>query len=183
MGVREIMHRLPTVFLDRDGVINRSVVRNGKPYPPASLEEFEILPGAFNSLKRIAAAGYLLIGVTNQPDVARGTQTRKAVESINARIMEQLPVTEIFTCYHDDKDDCQCRKPKPGLILQGAEKYGADLTKSWLVGDRWKDISAGQAVGLRTVFVDYLYNETYSGPSADFIIEDIAALAAIILHS
>jgi D-glycero-D-manno-heptose 1,7-bisphosphate phosphatase len=176
------MPSLPAVFLDRDGVINRSVVRNGKPYPPASLDEFEILPGAVHSLKLIAAAGYLLIGVTNQPDVARGAQTREAVEAINTRIVKELPVTEIFTCYHDNRDNCACRKPKPGLILQGAEKYGTDMTRSWMVGDRWKDISAGQAAELRTVFVDYHYNEIYSGPSADFIIEDMATLAEIILH-
>lgn len=173
----------PAVFLDRDGVINRSVVRDGKPYPPASLDELEILPGAVHSLKQLASAGYLLIGVTNQPDVARGTQTRKAVEAINTRILSELPVTEIFTCYHDNQDDCPCRKPKPGLIFQGAEKYGVDLAKSWMVGDRWKDIAAGQAAGLKTVFIDYHYNETYNGPSADFIAEDVAVLAKIILHS
>jgi D-glycero-D-manno-heptose 1,7-bisphosphate phosphatase len=173
----------PAVFLDRDGVINRPLVRNGKPYPPASLDELEILPGAVHSLKRIAAAGYILIAVTNQPDVARGTQTLEAVEAINTRIVKELPVTEIFTCYHDNKDDCTCRKPKPGLILQGAEKYSTDMTASWMVGDRWKDISAGWAAGLRTVFVDYHYNEMYSGPPADFIIEDVAALAEIVLSS
>lgn len=183
MGVCEVMPDIPAVFLDRDGIINRSVVRNGKPYPPASLDELEILPGAVHSLKRIATVGYTLIAVTNQPDVARGTQSREAVEAINTRIMEQLPITEIFTCYHDTKDNCPCRKPKPGLILQGAEKYGIDLANSWMVGDRWKDISAGQAAGLRTVFVDYHYNETYSGPSADFVIEDMVALAEIILQS
>lgn len=173
----------PAVFLDRDGVINRSVVRDGKPYPPASLDELEILPGAVHSLKQLASAGYILIGVTNQPDVARGTQTRKIVEAINIRILSELPVSQIFTCYHDNQDDCQCRKPKPGLIFQGAEKYGVDLTKSWMVGDRWKDISAGQAAGLKTVFIDYHYNETYSGPPADFVAEDVAVLAEIILHS
>lgn len=177
------MPGFPAVFLDRDGVVNRSVVRNGRPYPPTSLEEFEILPGAVISLRRIATAGYILIGITNQPDVARGVQTREFVESINARIMRELPIAEIYTCYHDNKDDCPCRKPKPGLILQGAEKYNIDLMTSWMVGDRWKDISAGQAAGLKTVFVDHHYSEKYNGPFADFIIEDMAALAGIILHS
>ena len=183
MGVYEMMADLPAVFLDRDGVINRSMMRNGKPYPPDSLDEFEILPGTVNSLKRLRDGGYILIGVTNQPDVARGAQTREVVESINARIMAELPVKDIFTCYHDNKDDCLCRKPKPGLILMGAKKYGIDLAKSWMVGDRWKDISAGQAAGLKTVFIDYHYNETYKGPFADYIIEDMAALAEVILNS
>lgn len=170
------------IFLDRDGVINRSMVRDGKPYPPASLEEFELIPGAVDSLKKLAGAGYLLIGVTNQPDVARGSQSREAVEAINSRIKTELPVTAIFSCYHDNKDNCPCRKPKPGLILQGAHEYDIDLAKSWMVGDRWKDILAGQAAGLRTVFVDYHYNETYSGPPADVMIEDMASLAEIILN-
>lgn len=174
---------VPAVFLDRDGVINRSVVRDGKPYPPASLEELELIPGAIDSLKKLAEAGYLLIGVTNQPDVARGSQSLEMVEAINSHIKMKLPVTAIFTCYHDNQDDCPCRKPKPGLILQGAQEYGVDLTKSWMVGDRWKDISAGQAAGLHTVFVDYHYIETYNGPPAEFVIEDMAALAGIILHS
>jgi len=173
----------PAVFLDRDGVINRSVVRNGKPYPPASLSELEIIPDAVVSLKKLAEVGYLLIGVTNQPDVARGTQSREVVEAINSHIKAELPIVDIFTCFHDGKNDCECRKPKPGLILQGAHEYKVDLSRSWMVGDRWKDISAGQAAGLRTVFVDYHYNETYNGPTAEFIIEDISVLADIILNS
>lgn len=174
---------IAAVFLDRDGILNRPIVRDGRPYPPASLDEVEILPGVVHSLQQLASAGYLLIGVTNQPDVVRAAQTREAVEAINSHILSELPVTEIFTCFHDNQDNCLCRKPKPGLILQGANKYGVDLMKSWMVGDRWKDISAGQAVGLRTVFVNYNYNETYSGPFADFIIEDLTSLAEIILHS
>jgi D-glycero-D-manno-heptose 1,7-bisphosphate phosphatase len=171
----------PAVFLDRDGVINRAVVRNGKPYPPARLDDFEILPGSLSSLPQLADFGYVLIGVTNQPDVARGTQSREMVESFNAVIQSSLPVCEIFVCYHDNKDNCDCRKPKPGLILQAAEKYGIDLSRSWMVGDRWKDIAAGRAAGLKTIFVDYHYAESYEGASADFIVENTACLSDIIL--
>src|SRR5690348_12965585 len=99
------------VFLDRDGIINRAVVRNGKPYPPLSLDEFEILEGSISSFTRLAEFGYTLIGVTNQPDVARGTQSREMVESFNALIQTTLPVQEIFVCYHDNADQCACRKP------------------------------------------------------------------------
>ncbi|MCJ7435787.1 MAG: HAD-IIIA family hydrolase, partial [Anaerolineales bacterium] len=133
------MAGLPAAFLDRDGVINRAVVRDGKPYPPARLEDVEILPGAITSLQRLADSGYILIGITNQPDVARDTQSREVVESINAMIQSRLPLREIFVCYHDNIDNCDCRKPKPGLILRAAEKYGVDLSQSWMVGDRWKD--------------------------------------------
>lgn len=183
MGVCQVMSGVPAVFLDRDGIINHSVVRDGKPYPPASLNELKIIPGAISSITKLADAGFLLIGVTNQPDVARGIQSRKAVEEINLYIRAELPVTAIFTCYHDNKDDCSCRKPKPGLILEAAKEYNINLAQSWMVGDRWKDISAGQAVGLRTVFVDYHYNETYNGQPAEFVIEDMSALVDIILHS
>ena len=175
------MTGLPAVFLDRDGIINRALVRNGKPYPPDRLEELEILPGAADSLPRLANSGYVLIGITNQPDVARGTQSRQTVESFNAVIQSTLPIREIFVCYHDNRDHCDCRKPKPGLILQAAQKYGLDLSKSWMVGDRWKDIAAGQAAGLKTIFVDYHYAETYEGLPADMTVEDTVFVADIIL--
>jgi len=176
------MPRYPAVFLDRDGVINHSIVREGKPYPPASIDELKLIPGAINSLKELAKEGYILIGVTNQPDVARGTQSREVVDAINSYIKAELPIVAIFTCYHDNKDDCLCRKPRPGLILQSAKEYDIDLAKSWMVGDRWKDIQAGQAAGVKTVFIDYHYNEIYNGLPADFTIEDMAALAEIILN-
>lgn len=173
----------PAIFLDRDGVINRSIIRNGNPYPPSNLEEFELLPGAIVSLRKLVDAGYLLIGITNQPDVARGTQSREIVEAINSLIKTQLPIVAIYTCYHDNKDNCSCRKPKPGLIFQGAFEYNINLSRSWMVGDRWKDISAGHAAGLRTVFVDYHYNEPFKGQLPEFIIEDMAALSGIVLNS
>jgi D-glycero-D-manno-heptose 1,7-bisphosphate phosphatase len=175
------MTNLPAVFLDRDGIINRAVVRQGKPYPPARPEEVEILPGAITSLQRLADCGYVLIGITNQPDVARGTQSRGIVESINQLIQCRLPIREIFVCYHDDIDNCDCRKPKPGLIWQAAKKYGLDMSVSWMVGDRWKDITAGRAAGLKTIFVNYNYAELYQGISADFTVEDTVFLADVIL--
>lgn len=175
------MTDLPAVFLDRDGILNRAMVRNGKPYPPARLNELEILPGSVTSLSRLAESGYVLIGITNQPDVARGTQSREMVESFNDLIQSKLPIREIFVCYHDNLDNCECRKPKPGLILQAANKYNLDLSNSWMVGDRWKDIAAGQAVGLKTIFVDYHYAEDYEGTPADFTLEDTVYLADFIL--
>lgn len=145
------------VFLDRDGVLNRAVVRDGKPYPPASPEEAELLPGAVEALGRLKAAGYALVVVTNQPDVARGRQTRAAVEAINDKLLQRLPVDEFRVCYHDDADGCGCRKPKPGLLLQ-APSYS--LADSIMVGDRWRDIEAGRQAGVRaTVLIDCGYAE------------------------
>jgi D-glycero-D-manno-heptose 1,7-bisphosphate phosphatase len=145
------------VFLDRDGVINAAVVRNGKPYPPASVEEVTILPGVGDGLDRLKAAGFALIVVTNQPDVARGRQRREVVEAINARLADALPIDEFRVCYHDDADDCDCRKPRPGLLTR-APVY--DLASSAMVGDRWRDIEAGRRARVKaTVLVDHRYGE------------------------
>ena len=155
---------LRAVFLDRDGVLNRTIICNGKPYPPATLEELEILPGVPQALADLKKCGLLLLVVTNQPDVARGTQQRAMVESLHAALAKNLPIDEFFVCYHDDGDGCDCRKPKPGLLLQAAARYGLDLPNSFLIGDRWRDIEAGYAVGCSTVWIDDGYAER--GPSS-----------------
>lgn len=147
------------VFLDRDGVINRAIVRKGKPYPPSNLEGLEILPGVTRACLALRSAGFLLIVVTNQPDVARGTQQRETVESINRRLRDQLALDEIRVCYHDNVDQCSCRKPEPGLLLDAARDLKIDLSASFMVGDRWKDIEAGRRAGCQTIFVDYGYDE------------------------
>lgn len=157
MGIDSGIRR--AVFLDRDGVINRAAVRGGKPFPPATAAGVEVLPGVASALERLKAAGYLLIVVTNQPDVARGTQSRSVVEAIHARLASLLPIDEFRACYHDDKDACACRKPKPGLILEAARDRGVDLSASAMVGDRWRDVEAGRSAGCTTVFLDHGYAE------------------------
>jgi len=145
------------VFLDRDGVLTRSVVRDGRPYPPASAAEAEVPAEVAPALRRLKAAGYRLIVATNQPDVARGRQRREVVEVINAGLFAQLPLDEIRVCYHDDDDRCECRKPEPGLLLQSPPH---DLPRSVMIGDRWRDIEAGRRAGVRaTVLIDRRYDE------------------------
>ena len=151
------------IFLDRDGVLNEAVVREGKPYPPDSVAGVRIVAGAAAALARLKSLGLPIIVVTNQPDVARGTQKAEAVEAIHERLRRELPVDEFLSCYHDDRDGCGCRKPKPGLIVEGAARHGADPARSFLIGDRWRDIEAGQAAGCRTVWIDLGYRER--GPS------------------
>lgn len=160
------------VFLDRDGVLNEVVVRDGLPYPPASLEDLRLAPDAAASLARLKAAGFLLIVITNQPDVARGTQSRAIAEAMNRAIAAALPLDDFFTCWHDDADACACRKPKPGLLLEAAARHGIDLSASFFIGDRWRDIDAGAAAGCRTVLIDRHYRDrapdsppTYRAPS------------------
>jgi D-glycero-D-manno-heptose 1,7-bisphosphate phosphatase len=151
------MHR--AVFLDRDGVINRAVVRDGKPYPPANLDALEILPKVPEALKCMKEASYKLIVVTNQPDVARGTKLKADVEAINLYLMQCLPIDEVLTCFHDSSDGCNCRKPLPGSLLASARKHSIDLAESYMIGDRWSDIEAGERAGCKTFFIDYGYSE------------------------
>ncbi len=147
------------VFLDRDGVINVPIVRDGTPYPPAGLAGLEIYGDAPAALGRLKGAGYRLIVVTNQPDVARGTQERATVEAINEAIGQQLPVDEFRVCYHDDADRCACRKPNPGSLLAAAREGSIDLASSYMIGDRWRDVAAGQSAGCRSIFIDRGYAE------------------------
>jgi len=149
----------PAVFLDRDGVINRPKLRQGRPYPPASLDELEIYPEASACLGRLQVAGFTLVVVTNQPDVARGKQRREVVEEINQELSRQLPVTAVYVCFHDDADGCHCRKPAPGLLFDAARDLGLDLGQSFMVGDRWRDVEAGRRAGCRTVHIDRHYSE------------------------
>jgi D-glycero-D-manno-heptose 1,7-bisphosphate phosphatase len=168
------------VFLDRDGVLNRAIVRDGKPYPPSQLDELEVLPGVPEALDALHRAGWLLIVVTNQPDVARGTTSRSQVEAINDRLRGGMHIDEFRTCYHDGSDGCDCRKPAPGAILAAAHTHGIDLGASFMVGDRWRDVQAGQRAGCRTVFIDYGYSEPQP-EGADFTVHDLPQAARIIL--
>lgn len=168
------------VFLDRDGVINRAVVRDGKPYPPAGISELEVLPGVLDALQALKAADYLLIVVTNQPDVARGATRKEVVEEINASLAYTLPIDEFRCCYHDSGDNCDCRKPKPGALLAAAREHGIDLAASFMVGDRWRDVAAGSAAGCKTMFVDYGYNEQQP-TQVDFSVGSLKEAAGIIL--
>ena len=169
------------VFLDRDGVLNRSVVRNGKPYPPDSLQELEILPGVAAALERLRRGGFLNVVVTNQPDVATGKQTREAVEKINAFLGERLCIDLIKVCFHADADHCACRKPKPGMLFEAAHELGIKLKSSFLVGDRWRDIAAGQAACCKNYFIDYGYAE--QRPDKPYVaVKSLPEAAALILE-
>lgn len=168
------------VFLDRDGIINRAFVRNGRPHPPASLRNLEILPHVPEALSALKAHGYSLVVVTNQPDVARGTSSRESVDGIHERLKRQLDLDAILTCFHDDTDACDCRKPKPGLLFRAAADFGIDLPSSFMVGDRWRDMEAGKRAGCRTFFVDCSYDER--PPAAcDFRIRSLIEASRIIL--
>jgi D-glycero-D-manno-heptose 1,7-bisphosphate phosphatase len=148
------------IFLDRDGVLNHPVIRAGKSYPPARVEDLEIYQGLTERLQRLKDRGFVVMVVTNQPDVARGTTRKKTVKAINRLIAREIPaIKKFFVCFHDTGDNCDCRKPKPGLLLAGAAEFKVDLKRSYMVGDRGSDVEAGIAVGSRTIFIDRAYDE------------------------
>ena len=175
--------RRRAVFLDRDGVINRALERGGLPYPPANLSEFEILPDVPAACAKLKQAGFLLVVVTNQPDVGRGTLKKEIVETIHAGMCRQLPIDRVEVCYHPGQgaSDCDCRKPKPGMLLRAATELGIDLAQSWMVGDRWRDIDCGHSAGCRTIFIDRGYAEELR-QKPDFSAGNLAQAADIILR-
>ena len=168
------------VFLDRDGVLVRARVVAGLPYSIRDADDLELEEGAADACASLRAAGFLLVGVTNQPEVARGTLTRAAVDRIHERLLEILPLHEILVCPHDDPDDCECRKPQPGMLLDAASRLGIDLEASFMVGDRWRDIEAGRRAGCRTVFLNHEYSESVP-EHPDVAVRDLGEATAWIL--
>ncbi len=172
------------VFLDRDGVINEPKVIDGKPYPPLSIDEFVIIDGVAEACRKLKAAGFLLVVTTNQPDVGRGTLKQEVVDAIHAHMCRVLPIDRVEVCFHPGKgaSDCDCRKPKPGMLLHAARELNIDLAQSWMVGDRWRDIDCGHAAGVRTVFIDYGYDEPLK-QQPNFRARNLLEAAALILAS
>jgi D-glycero-D-manno-heptose 1,7-bisphosphate phosphatase len=160
------------VFLDRDGVLIAARVVDGRPHPPGGLDEVETLPGVPEACEALHGAGLLLIVVTNQPDVARGSQEPEVVEAINDRLEAELGLDAVIVCPHDDDDGCECRKPLPGMILDAAERFDVELSRSVTVGDRWRDIEAGRAAGTRTLYIDRGYREP-APPKPDLVVGEL----------
>jgi len=161
MGKHQVTRR--AVFLDRDGVINHAVVRNGKPHPPSSPTDFRLYDDVVDGCARLKTASFLLVLITNQPDVGRGTQSREAVEAMHLKLKSALPsLDRIEICYHGGErygQPCDCRKPRPGLILRAAAELNIDLKESYVIGDRWRDIDCARAAGCRVIFIERGYKE------------------------
>ncbi len=177
----------PAIFLDRDGTLNVQVIRDGKPYPPQTLDEFRLFPDVPAACAQLAAAGYVLVVATNQPDVGRGTQSQAVVEAMHARLQQLVPsIALIEVCYAPgldhapDRPPDPRRKPSPGMLLDAALTLDLDLTRSWMIGDRWRDIDCGKRAGVRTIFIDYGYAEKLQA-APDFTVRTFAEAAATIL--
>ena len=185
MGEHEVKQR-PAVFLDRDGVLNRPLVRDGLPFPPASVDDFQIYPGVAEECERLKAAGFLLLVVTNQPDVGRGTQSRETVEAMHAKLRAAVPALDaIEVCYHAGSrhgEPCDCRKPRPGMLLRAAAKHDIDLKRSFLIGDRWRDVDCAHAAGCRAVFIDHGYREPLR-EKPQFIVRSFSEAVATVLQN
>ena len=177
----------PAVFLDRDGTLNRQVIRDGKPYPPQTVADFALFPDVPEACAQLAAAGFVLVVATNQPDVGRGTQSQAIVEAMHAKLQQLVPqLARIEVCYAPGLDQNAPpdprRKPEPGMLLDAARELGLDLARSWMVGDRWRDIDCGKRAGVRTVFIDFGYAEELRA-QPDVTVRSFGDAAAAILRS
>ena len=171
------------VFLDRDGTLNAVEVRGEKGYSPRRLEDFHLLPGALSATQALKDADFLLIVVTNQPDIGNGDIEISLVEAMHARLRAALPIDDIVVCPHAQSAGCDCRKPKAGMLRAAAAKWDIDLTRSYMVGDRVSDVLAGQAAGCYTLFLNRDYGETRGKQfSADTTVLTLGAAAQVILE-
>lgn len=183
MGKHEVGR--PAVFLDRDGVINRVVVRKGMPYPPSHVEEFELYDDVPDGCARLKAANFLLVVITNQPDVGRGTQSREAVEAMNLKMQSALPLLDrIEICYHAGErygEPCDCRKPRPGLILRAVAELNIDPKRSYVIGDRWRDVDCARGAGCRAILIQRGYNESLR-EAPDFTVANFDEAVTAVLR-
>jgi D-sedoheptulose 7-phosphate isomerase len=175
--------RRRAVFLDRDGVINRAFVRDGKPFPPPTPQELEILPGVPEALRELKANGFELLLVTNQPDVGRGKLSVQTLDAMHEDLRAHLPLDDIVVCCHTDQDKCDCRKPMPGMIIEAARKHNIDLAASFMVGDRWRDIDAGYNAGCKTILIDYGYSERPPDHEPDVRVRSLREAADWIIRA
>jgi D-sedoheptulose 7-phosphate isomerase len=171
------------IFLDRDGVINRAFVRDGKPFPPPTPQDLEVLPGVPEALRELKSHGYKLLVVTNQPDVSRGSLSRQTLDAMHQSLSAVLPLDDILVCPHTDEDHCVCRKPLPGMLLEAARKHNIDLPASFMVGDRWRDVEAGYNAGCKTILIDYGYSERPPDHVPDLRVGSLREAADWIIRS
>ena len=170
------------VFLDRDGVVNKAIIHDGKPYSPMRLEEMIIMPGAAELLRALRAKGFKLVIVTNQPDVARGKIPRSTVDAMNRYLCSVLPLDAVEVCDHDNADNCDCRKPKPGMLIRAARRNAIELGESFMVGDRWSDIEAGRRAQCRTILIGDGYGEQQMS-QPDVVVPSLREAAEWILRT
>ncbi len=173
----------PAVFLDRDGVINRAIVRNGKPFSPRALQAFQLMPGIKDAVNRLRRAGYFIAVATNQPDIGNGDVSAELVNAMHVNLKAKVNVDAVYCCPHAQTAGCDCRKPKSGLLLTAENEHNLDLNQSWMIGDRASDIVAGQRVGCRTIFINRHYREPPPHTTTATVFSLSAAVEYVIRHT
>ena len=153
------MKKSKAFFFDRDGILNKSIIKNSKPYSPRNLKELYLNFELVEFIKKLKKKKFKIIVVTNQPDIKYGKLSNYTLRTINSIIVKTFFIDDIYVCSHGKNDNCKCRKPKPGMLKKASKKWNINLKKSYLIGDRWKDIASGESMGCTTIFIDYNYNE------------------------
>jgi D-glycero-D-manno-heptose 1,7-bisphosphate phosphatase len=167
------------VFIERDGVLNKVRVERQHQVSPLTLEEFHVDEGAGPLLKKLKAAGLLLIATTNQPGLSRGYQSRRELDRMHELLLRTLPLDDILVCAHDETDRCPCRKPKSGLLMEAGFKWQLDLDRSFVISDKWQDAEAARTAGC----VSLLLQSPWVGTvHHDFVLPDLTAIVDKILH-
>jgi len=174
------MKKNRAVFLDRDGVVNYLVYRNGKLVSPRKAKDFKLKRGIISFLKKIKRLGFLIIIITNQPDISRRLMSREELDKMHSLLLKKLAVDRIFVCPHDDKDKCSCRKPKPGMIKKALGEMNIDPSESFMIGDTWRDIGAGKSANLKTILLDAPYNKDVQ---SDLKVKNLKEIFEIIKNS
>ncbi len=167
------------VFLDRDGVINERI----KDGYVTDWEEFQFLPGVKEAIESLKREGFLIIIITNQRGIARGLMTEEDLREIHRRMQEELGegnIDAIYFCPHDEDEECECRKPKPGLFLTAQRKFKIDFNSSYIIGDSESDMEAGETLGLKRIFIGR--DDDYRGPGKETIsfVPNLLSAAKII---
>ena len=150
----------PSVFLDRDGVIVKAHIKNNKPFAVNNIDDFEILPGVKEAIQSLKELDFLVVVVTNQPDISKGLINVNTLNKMHEILMSELAIDDIKFCPHISENNCSCRKPKPGMLLEASSEHLIDLNNSYMIGDRISDIEAGNNAGCKCIFIDYNYSET-----------------------
>lgn len=154
------MEKNKAFFFDRDGILNKSILKKNKPYSPRNLRELILNFELVEFIKKLKKKNFKIIVITNQPDIKSGKLSKYTLRIINLIIKKKFYIDDFFICIHGRNENCHCRKPKPGLIIKASKKWNINLKESFFVGDRLKDMRAGEIVGCNTIFIDYDYDET-----------------------
>lgn len=169
------------IFLDRDGVLVVPHFREGRSFAVRSLKEFRLYPESYEALSLLKKAGFILIVVTNQPDIGAKIIAQDTVDQMHTILARDLPIDHISVCPHTKEQSCRCRKPLPGLLNKAATDLGIDLARSYMVGDRASDVEAGQRVGCQTIFIDLGYTSEVKPISASFSCKNVLDAAHWII--